>query len=54
MGIRRRRVKHDLSFEARLLKHAQDAREVEPPRLHHEPVASGGDAGDRDPQARGA
>ena len=28
MGIRRRRVKQELSFEARLLKHAQDAREA--------------------------
>ena len=28
MGIKRRRIKHDLSFEARLMKHAQDAREA--------------------------
>lgn len=28
MSIRRRRVKQELSFEARLLKHAQDAREA--------------------------
>jgi len=28
MGIRRRRVKQELSFEARLLKHAQQTRET--------------------------
>lgn len=28
MVIKRRRVKHETSFEARLLKHAQDAREA--------------------------
>ena len=28
MVIRRRRVRHDASFEMRLLKHAQDAREA--------------------------
>lgn len=28
MVIRRRRVRHDVSFEMRLLKHAQDAREA--------------------------